>query len=76
MGNTPSPFDGKRIIRESGVGVALAVVGIVSFIVLWVALGSTGMANAPRLFTSMCVPPVIIAALFGIYMVIVKRKQP
>lgn len=76
MGNTPSPFDGKRIIRESGVGVALAVVGIVSFIVLWVLLGNAGLANAPRLFASMCIPPVIIAALFGVYMAFVKRKKP
>jgi lipopolysaccharide export LptBFGC system permease protein LptF len=75
MANTPSPFDGKRIVRASGVGVAFAIIGIVAFIGLWIVLGQAGLANAPRLFTSMCVPPLLIAILFGIYTLIVKRRS-
>lgn len=70
MANSPSPFDSKRILRASTVGVGLAVFGIVAFIILWVALGNAGLDDAPRLFAAMCVPPLLIALLFGGYVLI------
>ena len=73
MANTPGPFDGKRIVRASGFGVGLAVFGIVAFIILWVLLGNAGLENAPRLFLSLCVPPLLIVLIFGGFLLVTRR---
>lgn len=62
-------------MRSSVVGVGLAVFGILAFIVLWTALGNAGLDNAPRLFASMCIPPLLIAILFGVYALVVRRSR-
>lgn len=68
-----SPLQSKRLIRASVVGVGLAIVGILAFIGLWMLLGNAGMADAPRLFTSMCVPPLVIALILGGYALLRRR---
>ncbi|MBE2184124.1 MAG: hypothetical protein IAE89_11905 [Anaerolineae bacterium] len=58
-----SPNYGRALIA----GAFLAVLGVVIFILLWASLGGAGVANAPRLFISMCVPPAVIGLVFGLY---------
>lgn len=55
------------------VGALLAVMGVVMFALIWVAMGSAGVANAPRLFTAMCVPPAIIGVLVGLYWLFARK---
>ncbi|MCA0453557.1 MAG: hypothetical protein LCI00_06255 [Chloroflexi bacterium] len=65
----------KNNLTRAGVaGALLAVFGIVLFIVLWVLLGSAQVASLPRLFTSLCVPPAVIAAIIGAY-ILIKRPH-
>ncbi len=75
MSNSPAPMDSKRIVRASVVGVGLAIFGIIAFIGLWVGLGSAGLANAPRLFASLCVPPLLIAVLVGGYVLVSRSRR-
>jgi lipopolysaccharide export LptBFGC system permease protein LptF len=56
-------------------GAVLAIVGILSFVLLWVVFGAMGVANAPRLFVSMCIPPVIIGVIVGVYALIQSGKN-
>ena len=51
-------------------GAALAIIGIVLFAVLWSVLA--GVDSFPRLILSMCVPPTIMAAIVGVYMLVVR----
>lgn len=71
MANSPAPMDSKRIMRASVFGVGLAVFGIIAFVVLW--LGLSGLENAPRLFASLCVPPLLIAVIVGVYTLVSRR---
>ena len=75
MSNSPSPMN-KNILTRAGIaGALLAVLGIVLFIILWVMLGSAQVASLPRLFTSLCVPPAVIAAIIGAYILIKRPHQ-
>jgi lipopolysaccharide export LptBFGC system permease protein LptF len=60
-------IDGKKLLRGQGAVALLAVLGIGLFVLLWQGLGSAGVANAPRLLVSMCLPPAIIAIMVGVY---------
>jgi hypothetical protein len=44
-------------------GVALAVVAVLLFLGLWWLLGEMGASQAARLFTALCVPPLVLLAL-------------
>lgn len=68
MTNPPDPFK-SRLLCSSGFGVALAVFGIVAFVILWNVFGSAGWENAPRLLASLCLPPLLIAGIMGVYAV-------
>ena len=72
MSNSPAPMDSKRMLRASVFGVGLALFGIIAFIVLW--LGLAGLENAPRLFASLCIPPVLIAGIVGVYVLVSRRR--
>lgn len=65
MTNTPNPFDAQALLRASLIGVGLSIFGVVMFIILWLALA--GLENAPRLFTALCIPPLLIAVLVIVY---------
>ncbi len=54
-------------------GALLAVLGVLMFALIWIAMGSAGVANVPRLFTSMCIPPAIIGVLVGGYWMFVRK---
>lgn len=67
MSNSPSPIDKQNLPRIAVIGAAFAVLGIVLFIVLWVMMGNAGVEQLPRLVVSVCLPPAIIAAILGVY---------
>ncbi len=67
-----SPNYGRALIA----GAFLAVLGVVIFVLLWAALGSAGVANAPRLFISMCVPPAVIGLVVGLYALFGRKPSP
>jgi len=70
MSQQPPPLNGRDLSRASIAGIDLALLGIILFIGLWVVLGQAGFQPAPRLFTSLCVPPAIIAAIVGAYVLL------
>ena len=73
MGDTPDLSVKRALSRAGVVGGALAVAGIVLFVILWVVLSD--MAQFPRLIVSLCVPPAIMAALVGGY-ILFGPKRP
>ncbi len=70
-----SPLDGKKIGRASIAGFGLAGLGIALFIILWVVLGQAGFETPARLFAALCIPPAVIAALMGVYILFVRPNQ-
>lgn len=73
MGN--APLNKQTLSRATIVGVGLAVLGIVLFIVLWVVFGQMGLTSLPRLIGSLCIPPAVIAALIGAYILFVRPSN-
>ena len=67
MSNTPNPIDSQNLPRIAIIGAVLAVLGVVLFIVIWVMMGNAGVEQLPRLVVSICLPPAIIAAILGAY---------
>ncbi len=71
----PGPMNRKGLTRATIAGTVLAVTGIALFAVLWIALGHAGVAVFPRLITSMCVPPLVIALIVGGYALISRANS-
>jgi lipopolysaccharide export LptBFGC system permease protein LptF len=67
MSNNPNPIR-TGLSRGSIFGFVLGVLAIILFVVLWLGLGSLNVSQFPRLMVSVCLPPAIIAALIGVYM--------
>ena len=67
MSNNPNPIR-TGLSRGSIFGLVLGVLAIILFVVLWLVLGSLNVSQFPRLMVSLCLPPAIIAALIGVYM--------
>ncbi|MBI5670333.1 MAG: hypothetical protein HZC41_20260 [Chloroflexi bacterium] len=70
-----SPLKRSSLSRASVAGAALAVVGIILFIVLWVVMGQLGATNLARLLVALCLPPVVIAAMIGAYVLITRSRN-
>jgi hypothetical protein len=68
MSNTPvgKPNLSKPLIA----GLVLAVVGIVLFLGIYLALADT--EPIIRLFVALCLPPAVIAAVIGAYLLIAR----
>ncbi|MBE2269082.1 MAG: hypothetical protein IAE80_12695 [Anaerolinea sp.] len=73
MSNTP--LNGNNLPRIAIAGAVLAVVGIGLFLLLWVLMGSMGVSSLPRLIVSLCIPPAIIAAIIGVYILVTRSRQ-
>ncbi len=71
MSNIPEPVK-EGLSKGSKIGAVLGVLAIILFIVLWIGLGQLGLAQAPRLFGAMCIPPAVIAGILGAYLLIVR----
>lgn len=50
--------------------------GVLAFLLLWVGLGSAGVDQFPRLIMSVCLPPALIALIFGVYFLFFQPKKP
>ncbi len=61
--------------RQAGrLGTALAVACLMLFAALWLALGSMGVEQIPRLLMSLCLSPALIAGAIGGYMLLVPHS--
>lgn len=74
MSNNPNPIR-TGLSRGSIIGLVLAVLAIILFVVLWLVLGSLNVSQFPRLMASLCLPPAAIAALIGIYMLFGRSRS-
>jgi len=77
MSDTPPPnlIDKKSISRIGIAGAVLGIFAIGLFIVLWAILGEIGLSDFPRIVASVCVPPTVLAFLFGIYFLTTRRSN-
>lgn len=66
-------FDTQRILRAQGAVFALAVLGIIIFVVMYFFL--RGFPPAPRLFISMLVPPLLIALVVIAYASFTRKNK-
>ena len=68
-----SPPSLKPALSKAAIaGAVLAVFGIVLFAVLWIVLGNAGLSQTPRLFAALCIPPGVIAAIIGVYILVAR----
>lgn len=74
MSQSPNPLDKQTISRVGIAGAALGVLAVALFAGLWLGLGAAGLDVFPRLVISICVPPAIMAALLGGY-ILVRRPS-
>lgn len=65
---TPSPLRTPLIV-----GVGVAAVGVILFILIYGLMSAA--APAPRLFTALCVPPAVIAVGIGMYVLLVRSGK-
>lgn len=72
--NTPNPVNRRALSRASIFGAILGVAAIILFVVFWVVLGEMGVTQFARLFLALCVPPAIIAAIVGGYVLIARPR--
>lgn len=70
MGEAPGPLKKRGLSRAAVLGFGIVVSAVVLFLIFWIGLSNTDMAPFPRVLISVCIPPAVIAALIGIYMLI------
>ena len=56
-------------------GIALAVAAVLLFLGLWWLLGLIGASQAARLFTALCVPPLVLAGLLASVVLLRRGKS-
>ena len=74
MSNDPGPFR-QSLSRASIVGAGLAVFAIILFLVLWGFFGQAGLSSMPRLIGALCIPPAVVAALIGAYILFIRGNN-
>jgi hypothetical protein len=74
MEQSPDPFDRKTISRAGIAGAVLAVLGIALFMGIYIAFGNLGVDPFIRLISALCIPPAVIAAIIGGYMLVVRPR--
>jgi uncharacterized RDD family membrane protein YckC len=65
-------LDRKLITRMVIAGALVGVVGIALFLGLWVLLGTIVESSFARVVLSICLPPIILATVFGMYYLVVR----
>jgi hypothetical protein len=68
-------MDANLLKRVGVIGALLAVAAILVFVLLWVVLGETGVSGSQRLFISLCVPPALLSAGIGFYVLFARPKS-
>jgi hypothetical protein len=74
MSQSPNPLDKQSISRIGIAGAALGTLAVALFAGLWFGLGMTNLDVFPRLVIAICLPPAIMAALLGGY-ILVRRPS-
>lgn len=64
------PLDRKRISRIGIAGAVIGVVAVAMFMGLWIVLGNANVDDFPRLVISVCVPPAIMTAIIGAFILL------
>ncbi|MCZ2099622.1 MAG: hypothetical protein LC121_25825 [Anaerolineae bacterium] len=72
--NPPNPVNRRALSRASIFGAILGVAAIILFVVFWVVFGNLGVTQFARLFLALCLPPGIIAAIVGGYVLIARPR--
>jgi len=75
MANSPGPLNSENLSKATIAGSALAVGGIILFLILYAALGNAGVDSIARMIVSLCVPPAVMAALMGGYFLLGRRGE-
>ncbi len=76
MSQTPNPFgklNPQSLSKATLVATLIAMGGIGLFILLWIALAD--LSQFARLMLSLCIPPGVMAALVGGYLLVVQPKR-
>ncbi len=74
MNPPPNPINRNALSRAGVAGAVLAVIGIILFVVCWLISGQFGMTQFPRIVLSLCLPPAILAAAIGIYILVARPR--
>ncbi len=73
MGDSPNPIR-HALSRASVIGAILGVAGIILFVILWVVLGGIDLSPIARMLLSLCIPPGLLAALMGLYLLVIRPR--
>ena len=73
MSQIPNPLNKQNLSRATLIAVLMAVGGIGLFFGLWIALAD--LNQFARLMLSLCLPPAVMAALVGGYLLMVQPKR-
>ncbi|MAU09193.1 MAG: hypothetical protein CL607_05175 [Anaerolineaceae bacterium] len=73
MQNKNGSSPNRTLIQALVVGLVLAVIGIVLFLLIYAALDQVDQAT--RLFTALCSPPVVIGIIAGLYALYVRNSR-
>lgn len=56
------------------IGGILAILGVGAFLALFVVMGNAGVENSQRLLIALCLPPVIIGIIMGLYALLFRKS--
>ena len=73
MSQIPNPLNKQNLSKATLIAAVMAVGGIALFFVIWMALAD--LNQFARLMLAMCVPPGVMAALVGGYLLLVQPKR-
>ncbi len=68
--------DNKVIVRMVIAGGLVGILGIALFFGLWFFLGTITDSAFARVVVSVCLPPIILATIFGVYYLVVRPGAP
>ncbi len=75
MSNSPNPVSRRALSRGVIIGAVMGGAAIILFVLLWIVLGGVGLSNIARILLSLCIPPAILAALMGIYILVWRSRS-
>lgn len=68
MGDAPDSFVNKKTLSRAGLaGAGLGLLGISSFLGLWLILGAMGVDTLLRLVVAVCAPPGVLTLVIAAY---------
>ncbi|QPC81631.1 hypothetical protein G4Y79_18330 [Phototrophicus methaneseepsis] len=73
MPDEKKPSNYRTLYQALLAGGVLAAIGIVLFLVIYAVLNEVDPAT--RLFTALCAPPVAIAILTGLFVLMINRSR-